>query len=327
MTFISIDPSKSPILKARRRVVTGHHAKLNALTRRMGNAIRIDLKTGLTQFKRKITPEKLSEAYHTMDYGKVVESIGFNKLEDHVKLATSHIRVGIYDSALLAWNDIPRLTANPNNRLRYDVSNPSINHYINTKTANLVTLIDNDTKGLIQNTIRRSFSEALSPKRVADIIRPNIGLNERQQIALANFQFGMEQKGMDQSLIDRNVANYGERLLDQRTMAIASTESRNAVNQGQVDVWQEALAQQLLDPDSEKEWKTDGAPCEICEPMNGVRVGINESWEVDLGKQGTKEVFIPSETHPNCYCTQLLVKGDGGQSAEPSDNDEIPDDY
>jgi SPP1 gp7 family putative phage head morphogenesis protein len=86
---------------------------------------------------------------------------------------------------------------------------------------------------------------------------------------------------------------------DARAEVIARTETMRASNEGQLEAWDQAKDAGLLTGTESKEWivTPDDRLCPICEPMDGITVGLDENFDVD-GDQ----VDAPP-AHPNCRCT------------------------
>lgn len=88
-----------------------------------------------------------------------------------------------------------------------------------------------------------------------------------------------------------------------RAEVIARTETMRASNEGQQEAWDQATESGLLTGDEKQEWivTPDDRLCPICEPMDGVQVGLDELFDVD----GDQVDGPPA--HPNCRCTIGLV--------------------
>lgn len=80
----------------------------------------------------------------------------------------------------------------------------------------------------------------------------------------------------------------------------ARTEVSKAANMSTLDAWKESG---LVDG---KEWVLDGKPCEICIPLGGEKVGIDETFS-----DGSME---PPDPHPNCMCSTAPVFGKSKQA-------------
>lgn len=84
---------------------------------------------------------------------------------------------------------------------------------------------------------------------------------------------------------------------------IAQTETMTASNEGQREAWGQAVEEGLLTGNEKREWivTPDDRLCEICEPMDGEQVGLNEMFDVD-GEQ-----IDGPPAHPRCLPGDALV--------------------
>ncbi len=285
--------------------VTRTYARTSALSKQMGQAVRADLLGGLKTFKRNIPADRLFNAWKTGDYTNVMRNIPWHELPEHLERARTSIG-GAYEKS--AEFNIKSLPANTKRSLRFDTKNPGIQKWLNSRTGDLIVNIQSDTQRVVQQAVKRSFDKALTPRQVANQIKNSIGLYPKQEQALANYRSNLESKqvALPPDRVDALVDAYADRLLDQRCMTIARTETRFAANQGQLTVWTEAKKQDLIGEKARKVWVVDGNPCEICEPMDGVAVPLDGSWTLNNGDV----VDIPTDAHPNCFCGMELDFGE-----------------
>lgn len=297
-----------------RRQTTKTYQRLSALSKTMGSALKVDLVGGITTFKDKISSEELAKAWAKGDYGHLFALIPWRELPADLAPALSKIETTV---ARAADFQLEKLPANINENLRFDVSNPGLRSYIQTRTGALVQGIQADAQLVLQDAITRSFTEALTPDEVADQIRGSIGLFPAQERALARYREGLVAQGVDPERIEVFADAYEERLLDWRCANIARTETRGAVNQGQLSIWKEGVNQGLIDRASaKKEWVVDGDPCDVCDPQDGVAVGLDEPWILSYRDGSVKYVQVPSEAHPSCLCGMELHFAEGETESE-----------
>lgn len=241
------------------------------------------------------------DAWNSGNYSNVLKVIPWDDLPSHLQPFSDAI-VETYGRA----TDIASggLEAPKNLGLRFDINNPRLRKYIDRHTGELIQDIQAASQRVVQTAVKRSFTHAMTPRQVSNYIKDSIVLDERRENALANYRNTLEgEKSYTPERVDSMVDRYADRLLDQRSMAIARTETRLATNQGQLSVWQQAADEGLINGKKVgKTWIVDGNPCEICEPMDGITVGLDEMWSLEDGRI----VNVPTETHPHCMCGMEL---------------------
>lgn len=292
---------------APRRKVTNTYKRLSALSKVMGNAVRLDLVHGLTRFKHRVSADALQEAWGKGDYHKVMTFIPWDKLPADLAGPIRDLGKGAATGAEISLEAMP---PNANANLRFDIENPRTKRFLETRTASLVTSIEQGTRDMIQGHVTRAFTNAQTPRQIAERIKSGIGILPAHEIALDKYRTGLEESGMAEDEVTGLADAYEARLLDYRAMNIARSETRMAVNHGQLAVWQAGADQGFIDRETaQKEWVVDGAPCPVCEPMDGIRVGLDDPWLVTYTNGQVQQVYTPSETHPQCMCGMELHFG------------------
>lgn len=278
-----------------------------ALSKQMGNAMTLNLVDGIKAFKKRIKDSTLMEAWRMGEYTSLLNHIPWHRLPEDLEPAFQDIKTSSFKGGTVALKALP---PNPNKSLRFDLSNPAINRYMHKRAGEMIKYIGDDARTTVRMAIQQSFSKALSPREVAARIKGSIGLLPRHVTAVVNFRDNLLQQNLPTARIDRMAADYEERLLNYRARLIARSETRMAVNEGQLEVWREGKDQGLMAPNSGKMWVKDGNPCDICTDMDGEVVGVDESWIIDYPDGSSKSVDTPSESHPQCECGMELVFGD-----------------
>ena len=304
--FICTEPHFHRVRKARSKQKVSHtYRRQSALAKQMGRAVQLDLVKGFTRFKKRVSADAMMEAWKSGKYETVITHIPWENLHDELEQSFKGLRKTYAQSSELSLKALPSPVKKT---LRFDFENPRISRWLSKRTGELVVGIRNNTQEIIQSAVQRSFTHAETPRQVADQIKGSIGLDPRREQALRNLTEGLKAKGVSPEKVASETAAYEERLLNSRAMTIARTEVRMANNQGQLAVWNEGQNQGLLPPECKKVWIVDGNPCEICEPMDGIAVGLNDFWTLNTGDS----VSIPTESHPNCFCGMELSFGDEG---------------
>ena len=189
-------------------------------------------------------------------------------------------------------------------------------YQLNVKAFDLASYIDADWDGEILN-LKIIITEAMKNAIIAggiaaeEELKIDIGWNGTSKPALDFLnKYSLKlAKGLNDTTIDKvksalqTSLDNGEsttdaiaRLTDviddpKRAATIAHTESVRAFSQGKLAVAEEVGAEQ-------KEWATTYAPCAICDPLNGLVVGIDEEFDGE---------YDAPPAHPNCRCILRLV--------------------
>lgn len=300
-----------PVRKARKAQRTPK--RLQALTSQMNRANELSLLGGIRKFKARIKPEESFEAWRTGNYQKVLEVVPWLDLREDLAATVSDSHRSAFEK--VSEFAIPRLPEPVKESLRFDTGNSRITRWLNTRTADLVMNIDQTSKQSIQQAVTASFNRALTPRQVAQTIKDSIGLLPQSEKALRKYSDGLIARGYTLDNMYKLSGAYADRLLNQRAQTIARTETKFALNRGQLAVWQSAQSQGLLGRDATKTWIVDGRPCETCEPMDGVTVPLNEPWVITT-PTGSYAVEIPTDSHPNCMCDMILDSGSTEQAIE-----------
>lgn len=185
--------------------------------------------------------------------------------------------------------------------IAFDLSNPEAIAWVQSHGASLVTDVTDGTRSAIRALVDVAFREGRSPDQLAREIREVIGLTERQMEAVQAFRERLWNEGVEASEVERRAARYADAQLRYRAEMIARTETLEASNEGQQQLWEHARAQGLLNPEKTRRvWivTPDGRLCDLCEPMDGE--------EATLGGTFKGGVRRPPR-HPQCRCTTGLV--------------------
>jgi hypothetical protein len=168
----------------------------------------------------------------------------------------------------------------------------------------MVTSVTAQTRAAIIQAIERAIIEGRPPAEAAwDLIKLQMGLNKQREKALAAFRAKLADEGA--SNLEERAAKYARALERKRSIMIARTETLNASNGGQQTLWLEAKDAGYLDPNIvNRQWLVtddDRLDVDICEPMDGQEVGLEESFRTGDGRS----VMHPT-AHPDCRCSMRL---------------------
>jgi SPP1 gp7 family putative phage head morphogenesis protein len=169
-----------------------------------------------------------------------------------------------------------------------------------TAAATVTTLADPAIGGFAFDRTNPN-AVAKVQEQAADLIT-GISETTREQIKEL-----VEQAFTDPDMDVHSLADEIDNIIDDpdRAETIARTEVMQAANDGQLEAWDQAQEDGLLTGQEQKEWivTPDDRLCPVCEPMDGVTVGIDEDFDVD----GDEMEGPPA--HPNCRCTIGLSNG------------------
>ncbi len=303
MSFSAHEPTRKAYQKRPHApwAVTRTRARLNALSRTMGSAMSVSLAHGMRNFKTRINPGKVWDAWISRDYSKIMEVIPWENFHADLEPGMAKSEAAAKGAWEAAFHELPN---NKDPMLRWDTSNPRIRTFIASRKAHNFTNLTQSSATNIQGWVTRSMDRALSPRQVASGIRSQIGLLPAHAVAVDRYRANMAAAGNPSA--DRLADAYADRLLDYRAMMIARTETRLATNQGQLTVWRQAADHGLVDRHTTgRRWITAGPdPCEDCEAMDGRTVPLDSPWIFEDGRA----IDCPPEgTHPHCFCTFDIV--------------------
>ena len=146
--------------------------------------------------------------------------------------------------------------------MKFDVTNPAAVEWISSHAGELITSISESTREDIVDLVEAAFTEQFDVDDLTDRISDLIGDDARAEV-------------------------------------IARTETMRASNEGQSQLWDQAVEVGLLTGNEHQIWITtpDDRLCPICEPMDGETTGLDGTFTVD-----GEEIEGPP-AHPNCRCT------------------------
>lgn len=198
----------------------------------------------------------------------------------------------------------------------FDVANPAAVFFAENHAAELVTAITNESRLAVQQIITRAFTDGIAPRQAARLIRDVVGLTEPQSIAVLNLRtrildspgrrvfagkvpIRVPRDGMSRDVLSNVVTKYAERLRNQRALTIAQTETMRASNEGQRQMWNQAVENGRLKPNVKRVWivTPDDKLCPICAPLEGQLAGLHETFSGG---------FMTPPAHPRCRCTTGL---------------------
>lgn len=190
--------------------------------------------------------------------------------------------------------------------LRFDVTNPFAVTYAQTQAAALVTGVGAETEAAIRSIVMRSFTEGLTWREAASLIRPLIGLTARDAAAVLNYRASLLKTSVPTARVELLAERYADKKLRQRAQSIARTEIMAASNYGALSAWKDAIQKGFLPRGVMRSWAItpDDRLCPSCEQMADQRRAMNEWFETPDG--GSIE---GPPLHTQCRCVVVLDVG------------------
>ena len=199
----------------------------------------------------------------------------------------------------------------------FDVTNPEAVIAAEQHAAEMVTAISEESRSAINRIVQRMFTEGIPPKQAAALVQKVVGLTEIQAGAVVNLHqriltspgaliyagktpIRVPQGGMGAAQLDRVLTKYADRLTRQRAMNIARTETIRAANEGQMQLWRQAVSRGELARDIKHEWIASFTErtCAICQGVNGEIVPVGQPFSIGVTNP---------PAHPMCRCSTGLV--------------------
>ncbi|MDP3717108.1 MAG: phage minor head protein [Acidobacteriota bacterium] len=186
---------------------------------------------------------------------------------------------------------------------RFDVVNPRAVDAAARYTATLVREVTDQTQQAIRSVISSAISNGMAPREAAHLIRSVVGLTSRQGMAVVNYRSSLIDAGASADQVAKAADRYAAKLLRQRALTIARTETIRAGNLGRQTTWQEAREAGYLPDGASKRWVVteDDRLCPVCEPLDGEETTLDGLFSTPVG------TFSGPPLHPNCRCTTTLV--------------------
>lgn len=195
----------------------------------------------------------------------------------------------------------------------FDTTNTEAVAWARREAGKLVTNVSADTRRAVQQLVTRAFTERIPPRRLAVMLRSVVGLNYQQVDALANLhvklleargkvvragslRFRVPKRGYSDAQIERAVTRYAEKLHRARALTIARTETMRAANEGQRQLWKQAVQHGDLPRGMRREWIV-ADPCPICAELEGRTATLDGQFPGGISGP---------PAHPNCKCTTGL---------------------
>lgn len=191
----------------------------------------------------------------------------------------------------------------------FDLMNPRAQRIAAMIAASLVTNVSAATMQAMRDIIAEAQGVGISVRDQASalerILIETAGLDSQRAQTLLRFENAQIARGVSEEIVRQRVSDLRDRMLMDRAMVIARSESISAANAGQVELWSQAREAGEIPFGMLKEWiaTPDRRICPICESLDGKKVPLGESF-VDLNGQHHER----PTAHPQCRCSLALVE-------------------
>lgn len=240
-------------------------------------ALQRDLQRGIPKAMRARSPTKAANS--------IVDWDGLER-GGRAFMITPVLR-GLVYSITAATEGLMRKQADPAGEAAID--------YADKHTADLVTSVTRATKDAIKLYIGQMVKYGMTAQKIAQTLRPVVGLLPRHATAVSRFLTRQLDKGIPFDEASKKAKKYAENLHRYRTRMIARTESSFAQAEGTLQAY-EAMGVTHV------RWVADPEACAICRARNGNVYSI-------------KEAHGMQPAHPHCECAWVAA-------AKPKPEDE-----
>ncbi len=184
-----------------------------------------------------------------------------------------------------------RSAARPQFATTFNATNPRAIEFARSRAAALVTRIGRKTRDGIRELIAMGLREGIAPRALAARLSKLIGLRPDQVSSLERFA----STGATRGQIER----YATKLLRDRAVLIARTETMRAANEGQRELWRQAVSAGDLPQSAKRVWIStgDNRVREEHANVDGEVVGIDENFSIG----------VEPGDEPNCRCAQGIA--------------------
>lgn len=200
--------------------------------------------------------------------------------------------------------------------LVFDDSDVFVKDWLQKHGAEFVTNIGGQTRSAIKSILFLGQYEEWTTEKIAQMIRPCIGLARPDALANARYQQhvynSLLKQGVKESAAARRAheaaLKYAARQHRARADMIANTELAYAYNRGTHESVRQAMRGGLMGP-CVKVWSTAGSErvCSHCSYLNGKRIGFDESFDIP-GRVLFEGMRQTPPAHPRCRCAVKYVE-------------------
>ena len=291
---------KYPIFISKAKKNKQHKAMNDIADKHMDKVAR-SYRDGFDEVRDATKLKAIKEALDTDEVKNVVNTIKWEKFEADKAdklLAASLAQAGTASIAFVPTIAISDYT--------FDPRNPSSLKFLSETTANRITLVTETGKEATRIMAFEALDKGIPVPKASKMIRGAIGLNRPQAKALVNFRRKLVKEGLSEAKIEQRVAAWTKKAIRVRSQMIAQTELTDATSQGQLDMWDEAVKDKVIeDNEWEKVWiaTIDSRTSRICADLNGQAVPLKKLFKDPKGLLGP---FDRPSAHPRCRSSLII---------------------
>jgi hypothetical protein len=271
--------------------------------------------------RRRVSLEQLEDAVTqgtiTWELSEAIDGLVLAKAADPAELATKVYSQVIVASVTGMADWVAERFGQPAAQLvgRFNLTSPFVLRAARDMSANLIRGVGAETKLAVRRLIFNGIRDGVPPRDTARLLRLVLGLSERDALAVDRLRAGLLEGGTKLSLVERRSAQYADRLLRQRALTVARTETMFAANRGQQELWRAMRDEGVVPADMGQRWLTtpDDRLCPRCAPLNGRVVQLGFLFrETERGVLPSRRVPVAGVTvlspplHPRCRCVLVF---------------------
>lgn len=262
--------------------------------------------------RRHVKLSDLSNALATGDLAKA-ETLLTRNLSMNLAVMVTLLRDAFVQAGEITVQKLPpKLNAGG---LNFSSVSPAVTNFINSYSLGLVSGLSTTTRDAIRVILRDANLYGGHPRTQAAQIRNMLGLTPLQAQSIARLTRTLQESGLPPGRVAQLISKRSERLIKDRALNIARTETMRMLNEGKQAAWNQLVESGILPQGTLKKWIVahDDRLCPICTTLDEAVIGVQSSFTTTVEFSATRaQQFTTSvpPIHPRCRCTVgLYFKG------------------